>query len=501
MFGRSFANKPAVSQAQTEKQIYSVSQLNKSVKVLIEQHCQDIWLTGEISNFAAPVSGHWYLTLKDENAQVRCAMFRMQNSRVNFRPQNGMQVLVRAKASLYEARGDYQLIIDSMQSAGDGLLQQQFDALKKRLQDEGLFDASRKQTLPYCQTIGLITSKSGAALQDMLRILQRRAPNIEVIIYPSQVQGKAATAEIVRMIELANQRNECDLLIVGRGGGSLEDLWCFNEEAVARAIAGSQLPIISAVGHETDFTIADFVADLRAATPSMAAEIVSQETAVQLDKLHTYQERLEVAFDYLFNRKSQQWQYLQQRLNHQHPQRYMQQQMRYIESLNQRLMQLVQQQLAHKQITQYNLQQRLQQQHPGRNVQRQSEELTRYKNQLTRIMQNRIMHHHERLQGVHRHLNQHKPQVLIQQKRQQLTQQQQLLQLFMHNQLQHNQQQLAKMSVKLDGLSPLTILARGYSITTTASGRAVTDSDTLNIGDRLTTRLSKGFIVSEVVEK
>ena len=258
--------------------IYSVSQLNQSVRLMLENQLGQVWLTGEISNFTQPVSGHWYLSLKDENAQVRCAMFRMKNLRVGFRPSNGMQVLVRASVSLYEPRGDYQLIIESMHLAGEGLLMQQFEALKLKLAAEGLFAQNHKKNLPhFSQAVGIITSKTGAALQDILHILQRRDPSLKVIIYPTAVQGKDAAAEIAQMIEIANRRQEADVLIVGRGGGSLEDLWCFNEEIVARAMFHSVIPIISAVGHETDITIADFVADLRAPTPSAAAELVSRD--------------------------------------------------------------------------------------------------------------------------------------------------------------------------------------------------------------------------------
>ena len=318
--------------------IYSVSQLNQSVRVILEGQLGLVWLMGEISNFSQPVSGHWYLTLKDENAQVRCAMFRMKNLRVTFRPQNGMQVLVRAAVSLYEPRGDYQLIIESMHPAGEGLLQQQFEALKLKLAAEGLFAQNLKKTIPhFCQSVGVITSKTGAALQDILHILQRRDPSLKVVIYPTSVQGKEATAEIAQMIELANRRNEVDVLIVGRGGGSLEDLWCFNEETVARAIFNSVLPVISAVGHETDVTIADFVADVRAPTPSAAAELVSRDQGELLQQLSYKQQRLEMALDRLFTRKNQQLQRLALRLQNQHPQAQLRGQRQHITQLEYRL--------------------------------------------------------------------------------------------------------------------------------------------------------------------
>ena len=217
-----------------------------------------VWISGEISNFTQPASGHWYFTLKDDTAQVRCAMFRNSNRRVTFRPQHGQQVLVRANITLYEPRGDYQIIVESMQPAGEGLLQLKYEQLKAKLQAEGLFDLQYKKSLPSpAHCVGVITSKTGAALHDILHVLKRRDPSLPVIIYPTAVQGDDAPGQIVRAIELANQRNECDVLIVGRGGGSLEDLWSFNDERVARAIFASRIPVVSAVGHETDVTIAD----------------------------------------------------------------------------------------------------------------------------------------------------------------------------------------------------------------------------------------------------
>src|SRR5476651_2522845 len=270
--------------------IFTVSRLNQTVRQLLENEMGQVWLSGEISNFSQPSSGHWYFTLKDDRAQVKCAMFRNTNRRTTFRPQNGQQVLVRATITLYEPRGDYQLIAESMQEAGDGLLQQKFDLLKQQLAAEGLFDAQFKQALPSpAKSVGVITSASGAALHDVLNVLKRRDPSLPVIIYPTSVQGVDAPMQIVRAIELANAREEVDVLIVGRGGGSLEDLWSFNDERVARAIFASRIPIVSAVGHETDVTIADFVADLRAPTPSAAAELVvsaKDEFVGRIDRLH-----------------------------------------------------------------------------------------------------------------------------------------------------------------------------------------------------------------------
>ena len=261
-----------------QKQIFSVSQLNRRARQLLETHLSLLWVEGELSNLARPSSGHWYFTLKDDNAQIRCAMFRNRNQGVRFRPENGEQLLVRGRVSLYENRGDYQLIVEHMEPAGLGALQRRFELLKAKLADEGLFDEDNKQPLPqFARHIGVITSPTGAAVKDVLHVLQRRFPALPVTIYPTPVQGNEATQGIVDAIAVANARAECDVIILTRGGGSLEDLWAFNEESVARAIAASTIPVISAVGHETDTTIADFVADVRAPTPSAAAELASPD--------------------------------------------------------------------------------------------------------------------------------------------------------------------------------------------------------------------------------
>ena len=266
--------------------IFTVSQLNREVRSLLDDALPMVHVEGEISNFSRPASGHYYFSLKDDAAQVDCAMFRNANRQLQFQPENGMQVLVRAKAGLYEARGRFQLIIEKMEPAGEGQLLRKFEQLKARLDKEGLFASSAKQPLPELpRRIGIVTSPTGAAVRDILHILARRFPSVPVIIYPASVQGEKAQHEIAAAIETAAQRAECDVLIVGRGGGSLEDLWAFNEEKVARAIFACPIPIIAAVGHETDFTIADLVADLRAPTPSGAAELVVPDAGAWLAKL------------------------------------------------------------------------------------------------------------------------------------------------------------------------------------------------------------------------
>lgn len=435
--------------------IYSVSQLNQSVRLMLENQLGAVWLTGEISNFSQPVSGHWYLSLKDENAQVRCAMFRMKNLRVSFRPTNGMQVLVRANVSLYEPRGDYQLIIESMHLAGEGLLMQQFEALKMKLAAEGLFAQHLKKNLPhFSKAVGIITSKTGAALQDILHILQRRDPSLKIIIYPTAVQGKDAATDIAQMIELANQRQEVDVLIVGRGGGSLEDLWCFNEEMVARAIFHSHLPVISAVGHETDVTIADFVADVRAPTPSAAAELVSRNQTELLQQLQYRRQRLEIALDRLFAEKRQKLKHLSLRLHNQHPQAQLRIQQQLITQLSHRL----QQSLRHR-------------------WQKKAENLTAlsmrlYKNPLP---------------------------LRLQQYEQQLAQLKVRLNSHMNLTLSLQQKQLAHLCGKLDSLSPLKVLARGYSITQNQQNFTIRSMKDVNVGEQIKTRLPDGDIISQVI--
>ena len=435
--------------------IYSVSQLNQSVRLMLENQLGAVWLTGEISNFSQPVSGHWYLSLKDENAQVRCAMFRMKNLRVSFRPTNGMQVLVRANVSLYEPRGDYQLIIESMHLAGEGLLMQQFEALKLKLAAEGLFAQHLKKNLPhFSKAVGIITSKTGAALQDILHILQRRDPSLKIIIYPTAVQGKDAATEIAHMIELANQRQEVDVLIVGRGGGSLEDLWCFNEEMVARAIFHSHLPVISAVGHETDVTIADFVADVRAPTPSAAAELVSRNQTELLQQLQYRRQRLEIALDRLFAEKQQKLKHLSLRLHNQHPQAQLRIQQQLITQLSHRLQQTLR---HHWQKTAENLT---------------ALSIRLYKNPLP---------------------------LRLQQYEQQLAQLKVRLNSHMNLTLSLQQKQLAHLCGKLDSLSPLKVLARGYSITQNQQNLTIRSMKDVNVGEQIKTRLPDGDIISQVI--
>jgi exodeoxyribonuclease VII large subunit len=331
-----------------QKDILTITQLNTQAKVLLEQGLGNIWIIGEISNLARPSSGHLYFSLKDASAQVRCALFRRACRNIPFTPENGQQVLAHARVSLYEPRGDYQVIIDQMQLSGDGALQIAFEKLKKELAQQGLFDEQHKQKIPRLpKTIGVITSATGAALRDIIKVMQRRFNSLDIIIYPCLVQGKQAAKQISEAIESANKRKECDTLIVARGGGSLEDLWPFNEIEVARAIFTSTLPIITGIGHEIDFTIADFVADARAPTPSAAAELASpnkQEWQQHVNELST---KLCENIQHLVELKSLQLKHLKKQLRH--PGDKCREQMQQLDHLEKRLLQFIKHTLHDKQ--------------------------------------------------------------------------------------------------------------------------------------------------------
>ncbi|MEB2706171.1 exodeoxyribonuclease VII large subunit [Citrobacter koseri] len=434
--------------------IFTVSRLNQTVRLLLEQEMGQVWISGEISNFTQPASGHWYFTLKDDTAQVRCAMFRNSNRRVTFRPQHGQQVLVRANITLYEPRGDYQIIVESMQPAGEGLLQQKYELLKAKLQAEGLFDQQYKQPLPSpAHCVGVITSKTGAALHDILHVLKRRDPSLPVIIYPTAVQGDDAPGQIVCAIERANARNECDVLIVGRGGGSLEDLWSFNDERVARAIFASRIPVVSAVGHETDVTIADFVADLRAPTPSAAAEIVSRNQQELLRQIQSAQQRLGMAMDY------------------------------YLANRNRRFTQLFH---------------RLQQQHPQLRLARQQTMLERLRQRMNFALDNQLKRAASRQQRVLQRLNQQNPQPRIYRAQTRIQQLEYRLAENVRARLSATRERFGNAVTHLEAVSPLSTLARGYSVTTATDGKVLKQTRQVKAGDVLTTRLSDGWVESEV---
>ena len=435
--------------------VYTVSRLNREIRTVLEQGFASLILTGEISNFITPASGHWYFSLKDEKAQIKAAMRRGNNRSQSYRPENSTQVTVRARVSLYEPRGDYQLIVEHMEPAGEGQLKQEFDALKMRLAAEGLFSSAYKKPLPQnINRVGVITSATGAAIKDILTVLKRRAPQLEVIIYPAMVQGKDAHVHLINQIQLANARNEVDVLIVGRGGGSLEDLWCFNHEQLARAIYQSELPIVSAVGHEIDTTISDYVADVRAATPSAAAELVSPNTQELHGKVIELINRLNNAFKHDMADKRALATELQHRLNLCHPRNQLNQKTQRLDELTIALQQGMRNRLYQQERTLNNLTPRLMRQSPDKKLSQASHQLMQIQTRLEQAMQHK---------------------------------------------LQHAQNSLALQASRLDSVSPLNVLARGYSITKTQQGKVVKSVDHIKTGDVLITELADGAIKSTVL--
>ncbi len=303
--------------ANNQRDIYNVTRLNREVRAVLEGSFPSIWLQGEISNFACPASGHMYMSLKDVHSQVRCAMFKGKNCFLKFEPENGTEVLVRANISLYEGRGEFQLIIEQMELAGEGGLQHAYEELKQKLLKDGLFEDGHKQTLPdFPKTIGIITSPTGAAIRDIMSVLKRRYPAGNIIIYPVVVQGDGAAEQITAMLKTVEKRNECDVIIISRGGGSIEDLWSFDNETLARTIFDCSIPVVSGIGHEIDFTIADFVADQRAATPSAAAELVSPDQMHIKQSISLQQNRLIQIFQANLDALKQNTLHLGKRLPH-----------------------------------------------------------------------------------------------------------------------------------------------------------------------------------------
>ncbi|WP_394221138.1 exodeoxyribonuclease VII large subunit [Alteromonas gracilis] len=443
-----FTNSPS-----TSRQILTVTKLNRLARTVLEGEIGLIWLSAEISNFVAAASGHWYFTLKDNKAQVRAAMFKGANRNVRIRPKEGDKILVRASVGLYEARGDYQLVVEHMESDGEGALKQAFEALKFKLNNEGLFDAARKRPLPdRINRIGVITSSSGAALHDVLSVLKRRSPQTEVIVYPSMVQGETAPQQLINALRTANHRAEVDVLLLTRGGGSLEDLWCFNDESLAREVAASALPIVSAVGHEVDFTISDFVADVRAPTPSAAAEILSQDSTALFQTLNQQKQRITRAIQQYLQASKQQLALKKQRLNALHPQSRIQSQWQTLDRLQLRLAHKMQSDLAKAEKQLHALEHKLNQQSPSAKVARAKDKLHYANAKLVSSMNAFI---------------------------------------------KSKKNELGSKVTLLQSVSPLSTLARGYSITLTESA-TVNRIDQVNIGDEIKTRVTDGEITSTV---
>ena len=430
----------------------SVSELNHQVRHLLEVSFLQVYVEGELSSFSRPSSGHWYFTLKDAKAQVRCAMFRGRNQSIRSIPLEGDQILIRAKVSLYEGRGDYQLLVDDIEPAGLGALQRAFEELKRKLEAEGLFASARKRPIPAVPNhIGVVTSPTGAAIHDILTVLARRFPSIPVTLFPTAVQGKAAAGDIAAAIALANTQSDCDVLIVGRGGGSLEDLWPFNEEIVARAIYDSRIPVISAVGHEVNFTIADFVADLRAPTPSAAAEKASPNRQDWLDSLTRTEERLYTLLLRQLRERQQRVEQMRQRLRD--PRQQLQERAQRLDELEMRLQQGITTRLQQEQrhLTQVDL--RLGSQSPARRVDTANEKVIQLQQRLERVMQSRLERTGQRLQ-------------------------------------------LAAQTLHV--VSPLATLGRGYAIVSSDHHAVVRHHDEVAPGERIQTRLGQGTVTSVV---
>ncbi|GFO70929.1 exodeoxyribonuclease VII large subunit [Bathymodiolus japonicus methanotrophic gill symbiont] len=436
--------------------VYSVSQLNRQVKSLLEQNFFSIQVTGEISNLSRPASGHLYFSLKDDRAQVRCALFRSQAQQLKFIPENGLQIQASANVSLYEARGDYQLIVSQVQETGDGALRRAYEQLKVKLADKGLFAPEHKKPLPLIpKAIGIITSPSGAAIRDILSVLARRFPSIPVIIYPVMVQGNEAKYAINQAIISANKRKECDVLLLARGGGSLEDLWAFNEAMVANAIYKSRIPIITGIGHETDTTIADYVADLRAATPTAAAEHCTPDRQQWLEQFIAYEQRL----SQLINNKIQQ-------------------------------------------ATQHLdwLTKNLQLQHPGKQLQIMSQRLDELELRLSNTLQNQLAQAQAKLKTQHARLWQYNPAHTVEQLKAQYLNLNSRLNSNIKNKLHEQHEKLAHLSQTLNIVSPLATLNRGYTLSTDENNKLITSTQQLNVGQTIKTRLATGSISSQIQE-
>jgi exodeoxyribonuclease VII large subunit len=433
------------------QEILTVTQFNREVRLILEGSFPCMWIEGEISNFATPNSGHWYFSLKDNAAAVRCAMFRTQNRRLTFTPKDGQHVIVKARVSFYEGRGEFQLLVEHIEEAGIGKLQKAFEALKKRLTETGLFDSAHKKPLPKLpRRIGIITSTTGAAIRDILHVLKRRFCIAPIIIYPTLVQGDFAAGNIVEALKTANRRKECDVLILARGGGSIEDLWPFNEEAVALAIHQSMIPIVSGVGHEIDFTIADFVADVRAPTPSAAAELVSpdiQDLSAYLSEKRQYLERL-IQQKYLRYKETLLW--LEKHLFQQHPKRRLRESMQHLDLLEATMIRCIFQLIQARQMNFHDMKLKLQ--------------------ELTPIHQIRSAQHNLQL-------NQH------------------ILENRMTNLLTQSHDQFIHLTAKLNALSPLATLKRGFTIATIHKNKTILRKRSqVKKGDKIDLTLSDGDV-------
>ncbi len=437
------------------RDVWTVSRLAREVRAVLEGSFPLLWVEGEISNLSQPASGHIYFSLKDPAAQVRCAMFRNKRLLLGFRPANGQQVLARVRVSLYEGRGDFQLVVEHLEPAGEGALRLEFERLKRKLAAEGLFDAALKRPLPaFPRRVGLITSPSGAAVRDLISVLGRRFPALPLVIYPARVQGEGAAAELVEMLALANQRAECDVLILARGGGALEDLVAFNDEALARAIRASAIPVVTGVGHEIDFTIADLAADQRGATPSAAAELVSPSIPHLLQRLTAIEQRLTQAQTRKLEGLRRHWLAAERHLRLLHPLAELERRQQRTDDLERRMVEAMDRRLGslhHRRDLAWN---RLHHQSPAHRLASFAQRLANLEGRLRRLPTRLIPLRREHLAGL---------------------------------------------AHALDALSPLGTLARGYAILRRApEGAVIRDAAQVAKGDLIEARLGRGGITARV---
>lgn len=457
--------------------ILSITKLNRFAKRVLESEIGLVWATGEISNFVAAASGHWYFSLKDNKAQIRSAMFRGNNQRLGFMPKNGDKVLVRGSLSIYEPRGDYQLILQHLEPDGVGQLKIAFERLKQQLLQQGLFNEENKKPLPeQVATIGVVTSPTGAAIHDILTVLARRNPSVNVILYPTAVQGAGASQEIVTQIEKANLRNEVDALIVGRGGGSLEDLWPFNEENVARAIFASSIPVVSAVGHEIDVTISDFVADRRAPTPSAAAELLSQDKAALHSQLKQLQNRIYSQINNRLTQSNLTYQIRQKKLESLDPRQQIENNAQRLDSLMLRLESL----------------------HPKTKINHNKTQLSTLIAQLQKGYTHGAEKSKATLSYTTHRLLQQSPSNQIENMANHAGKLEKQLQQQIIAKVDRCKMQLSSASGLLDSVSPLNTLKRGYSITMKNKTDIVKRIDDIRETDIIITKLVDGTITSNV---
>jgi len=486
-----------------ERNIYTVSRLNREVRILIERGLGVIWVEGELSNLSVPSSGHWYFSMKDRDAQLRCAMFRQRNMTVGFIPKAGQHILARGRLSLYEPRGDFQFIIEHLEEAGVGALKREFERLKAKLAAEGLFALERKRSLPsFPRRIGVITSPTGAALRDILHILARRFPPAAVLIYPTPVQGGAAIPSIVAAIEIASARAECDVLILARGGGSIEDLWAFNDERVARAIRASTVPIVSGVGHEIDFTIADFVADARAPTPSGAAELVVPDRNACLEALARTMERLSACMRRELRSVTARFDGARLRLKLTHPGIRLTQQAQRLDELEQRLTAFMQRGLSSINSRFEGLSLRLKLAHPGLRLAQQEQRLAGLEQRLAGAIRGALHSDRRRISEMYTRLVHQSPEHSVREYRMRHSTLSGRLDHAIKQRLSRADHRLSLAVRTLNTVSPLATLGRGFALVKRVSdGALVTNADSVAVGDEVEARLANGTLKARVTAK